>query len=316
MATEQGEGLTTTSYIQHHLQNLTFGQLPAGYVRHDAGGSHTLDHATWTLAHTAQEAKDMGFWALNVDSTGWAIGLGLLFSFLFSRVARNMQAGVPHGLQSFVEIVIDFIDTNVKSAFHFHNPTIAPMALTIFVWIFMMNLMDLLPIDGLPQLAAAATGNPHLYFKVVPTTDPNITLGMSFAVFFLMLFYGVREKGLLGFVKELTLHPFHPASRGIGVLFAPFLIAINFVLETIALISKPISLGLRLFGNLYAGEMIFILIATMYGAGVFFGLFAGVLQWAWAVFHILIITLQAFVFMVLTVVYMAMAHEVPSEQHP
>ena len=131
-----------------------------------------------------------------------------------------------------------------------------------------------------------------------------------------MIFFGIQKKGLIGFIKELTFHPFHPSFHGVGLLFAPLLILINFALETVSLISKPISLGLRLFGNMYAGEMIFILIATLFSAGLFFGLFAGVLQWAWAVFHILIITLQAFVFMVLTIVYMAMAHEVPDEQHP
>jgi F-type H+-transporting ATPase subunit a len=309
-------GLTATSYIQHHLQNLCFGQLPAGYVRHGANGEEKLGQATWTLAHTAQEAKDMGFWAVHVDSMGWSIAIGLLFSLMFAKAARTMKSGVPSGWQSFVELVVEFIDTNVKSSFHFHNPVIAPMALTIFMWIFLMNFMDLFPIDMLPKFAAWLSGDEHLFFKVVPTTDPNITLGMSFTVFFLMIFFSIQKKGLIGFIKELTFHPFHPSFHGKGIIFAPILILINFALETVALISKPISLGLRLFGNLYAGEMIFILIATMYSASLFFGVFAGVLQWAWAVFHILVITLQAFVFMVLTIVYMAMAHEVPDEQHP
>ena len=310
-----GEGLTATAYIQHHLQNLCFGKLPAGYVRHAHDGTaEKVESDTWTLAHTSQEAKDMGFWALHLDSMGWAISLGLLFSFLFAKAARSMEKGVPRGWQSFVELVIEFIDTNVKNAFHFHNPVIAPMALTIFMWIFMMNFMDLFPIDILPKAAALISGNEHFFFKVVPTTDPNITLGMSFTVFLLMIFFSIQKKGFVGFIKELTFHPFHPSFHGKGILFAPLLIMINFALETVSLISKPISLGLRLFGNLYAGEMIFILIATMYSAGLFFGVFAGVLQWAWAVFHILVITLQAFVFMVLTIVYMAMAHEVPDEQ--
>lgn len=310
-----GEALTVTGYIQHHLQNMCFGKLPAGYERHTADGVHTLEHDTWTLAHSGQEAKDMGFWAFHLDSLGWSVFLGLLFSMLFAKAARSMEKGAPKGWQSFVELVIEFIDTNVKSTFHFHNPLIAPMALTVFMWIFMMNFMDLLPIDLLPQIAAKVSGNEHLFFKVVPTTDPNITLGMSFTVFFLMIFFSIQKKGLVGFIKELTFHPFHPSFHGKAIVFAPFLIVINFALETVSLISKPISLGLRLFGNLYAGEMIFILIAALYGAGLFFGLFAGVLQWAWAVFHILVITLQAFVFMVLTIVYMAMAHEVPDEQH-
>jgi F-type H+-transporting ATPase subunit a len=301
VAEHGGEGQTIVGYIQHHLQNLCFGKLPDG---------------TWGLAHSAQEAKEMGFWSFHLDSLGWSVVLGLLFSLAFYKAAKKMERGVPRGWQSFVELVIDFIDSNVKSTFYFHNPMIAPMALTVFIWIFMMNFMDLLPIDLLPKTAAMVSGNEHFFFKVVPSTDPNITLGMSFTVFFLMIFFSIQKKGLIGFIKELTFHPFHPSFHGVGLLFAPLLIVINFTLETVSLISKPISLGLRLFGNMYAGEMIFILIATLFGAGIFFGLFAGVLQWAWAVFHILIITLQAFVFMVLTIVYMAMAHEVPDEQHP
>jgi len=175
--------------------------------------------------------------------------------------------------------------------------------------VFLMNFMDLIPVDWLPALAAKISGDPHLYFKVVPSTDPNITLGMSFTVFFLMIFFSIREKGFMGFVKELTLHPFSSNNMLVQAILVP----INFALESVAMIAKPISLGLRLFGNLYAGEMIFILIAVMYGAGVFLGVFAGVLQWGWAVFHVLVITLQAFVFMVLSVVYMSMAFDVHEE---
>ena len=153
--------------------------------------------------------------------------------------------------------------------------------------------------------AAKIAGDDHLFFKVVPTTDPNATLGMAIAVFALMIFFSIKEKGAMGFIKELTLHPFHSGKIYIDI----FLIPVNFILETVSLIAKPISLGLRLFGNLYAGEMIFILIALMFSAGLVLGVFGGVLQWAWAVFHILVITLQAFVFMVLTTVYMAMAHD-------
>jgi F-type H+-transporting ATPase subunit a len=156
---------------------------------------------------------------------------------------------------------------------------------------------------------AWVTGNPHFFFKVVPTTDPNVTLGMGFTVFGLMVYFTIVKKGFMGFVKELTLHPFHSPKWYVNILLVP----INFALEAISWISKPISLGLRLFGNMYAGEMIFILIATMFGAGLVLGIFAGVLQWAWAVFHILVITLQAFVFMVLTIVYMATAHQIEEE---
>lgn len=307
------EALTTTGYIRHHLTNLTYGKLPAGYQRLDEHGAvvETLEQPTWTLAHSAQEAGDMGFMAVHVDSMFWSIALGGLFCFLFARMAKKIHSGVPRGWQNLVEMLVDFIDNTVRDSFHHKNSLIAPMALTVFTWILLMNAMDLFPVDWLPQLAAWASGNPHFFFKVVPTTDPNVTLGMAFAVFALMLFFSIREKGIMGFVKELTLHPFHAPKWYVNVLLVP----INLILETVSLIAKPISLGLRLFGNLYAGEMIFILIAVMFGAGLFLGLFAGVLQWAWAVFHILIIALQAFVFTVLTVVYMGMAHQVEDEQH-
>jgi F-type H+-transporting ATPase subunit a len=307
--------LTTTSYIQHHLTNLTFGKLPAGYQRLDESGHvhEVLAQDTWTLAHGGQEASDMGFMAIHLDSMLWSILLGLAFALLFRKVAKGMTSGVPSGLQNFVEMIIEFIDRTVKDTFHYKNALVAPMALTIFIWIFFMNLMDLVPVDWLPKAAAVISGDPHFFFKVVPTTDPNVTLGMAFTVFALMLFFTVQQKGVLGLVKELTLHPFAPPTKGWPVIFAPLLIAINFVLEFVSLIAKPISLGLRLFGNLYAGEMIFILIATMFGAGFLLAALAGLLQLGWAIFHILVIALQAFVFMVLTIVYMAMAHDVDEE---
>ncbi len=298
---------TTSGYILHHLTNLTYGKLPAGYERLDYDGNvvEVLAEPTWTLAHGGQEASAMGFSAVHLDSIGWSIGLGLIFTFLFWRVAKKIQASAaagpaaPKGFQNFVEIIVEFIDTNVKDSFPYKSRFVAPLALTIFVWVFLMNLMDLIPVDWIPHLATIISGDPHFYFKIVPSTDPNITLGMAFTVFFLIIFFGLREKGFMGFVKSLTLHPFNN----------PWLIPVNLVLELIDLIAKPISLGLRLFGNMYAGEMIFILIAVMYGAGLFFGAFAGVLQLGWAIFHILVITLQAFVFMVLTIVYMSMAFD-------
>jgi F-type H+-transporting ATPase subunit a len=305
-----GDTLTTESYIKHHLTNMTYGKLPAGYVRTDSHGEeHALEHSTWTLAHNDQEMSDMGFMAVHVDSMFWSISLGLVFAVLFRSVAKSMHSGVPKGMQNFIEMIIEFIDGTVKDTFHYKNPYIAPLALTIFIWIFFMNLMDLLPVDWIPELMMWATGDPHFYFKVVPTTDPNITLGMAFAVFGMMIYYSVKEKGIMGFVKELTLHPFHSGKWYVDIFLIPF----NLILETVSLIAKPISLGLRLFGNLYAGEMIFILIAAMFGAGLFLGSLAGVLQMGWAIFHILIIALQAFVFMVLTVVYMSMAHDVDEE---
>lgn len=287
--------MTSSNYIQHHLQNMAYGKLPVGYARDGV----VLTEETWTLAHNAQEAKDMGFTAIHLDSMGWSIGLGLLFCLIFRSIAKKASTGVPTGLQNFVELIVEFVDNNVKSTFHHNNPLIAPMALTIFVWVFMMNAMDLIPVDLLPTLAAKAAGNDHLFFKVVPSTDPNVTLGMAFSIFLLILYYSFKCKGPVGFFKELALHPFnHPA-----------MIPFNLLLELVNLIAKPISLGLRLFGNMYAGEMIFILICLMYSSGFIVGLFGGVLQWVWAVFHILVITLQAFIFMVLTIVYMTMAHD-------
>lgn len=306
-----GETLTTTGYIQHHLTNLTFGKLPAGYERMDDKGhvQEVLERDTWTFAHSLEEATDMGFMAIHVDSMFWAIFLGGLFVLVFRRVAKRIHSGVPSGMQSGVEMVVEFIDNQVRDIFPHKNKWVAPIALTAFVWIFLMSLMDLVPVDWLPQVAAVISGDPHFFFRVVPTTDPNVTLGMSFTVFGMMIYYSIRQKGGLGFIKELTLHPFHASKWYINVLLVP----INLTLETVSLIAKPISLGLRLFGNIYAGEMIFVLIAAMFSAGLFFGIFAGVLQWGWAVFHILIITIQSFVFMVLTMVYLSMAHEVESE---
>lgn len=271
--------LTTDSYIEHHLTNLTWGLKPDG---------------TWGFATNGEAVAEMGFWAIHVDSMLWSIGLGVLFLWFFRSVARRATAGVPGGMQNLIETLVDFIDNTVRTTFEHKNSLVAPLALTIFVWIFLMNLMDLVPVDWIPHLAAVA-GIP--YMKIVPTTDPNVTLGMAFTVFALVLFYSLKHKGVTGFVGELAFHPFPK------VLF-PF----NLFLEGVTLIAKPISLGLRLFGNMYAGEMIFILIALLYGS-VVFGLLGGVLQWAWAVFHVLVITLQAFIFMVLTVVYLSQAHD-------
>ena len=277
------EALTTKGYITHHLTNLTFGQNPDGH---------------WGLAHSSQEASEMGFWAFNVDTLGVSFLLGALFCWVFWLVARNATSDTPGGLQNFVETIVEFVDGSVKDIFHGRNLLIAPLALTIFVWVFLMNFMDLIPVDVIPELAKLVTGNPHIFMKVVPTTDPNATLGMALGVFMLIIYYSIKIKGLGGFLGELTLHPF-------GKWMLPF----NLFLEGVNLISKPVSLGLRLFGNMYAGEMIFILIALMYSGGLVVGVAGGVLQWAWAVFHILIITLQAFIFMVLTIVYLSMAHE-------
>ena len=279
------EAQTGTEYIRHHLTNLTYGQHPDG---------------TWGIAHTAEEAGAMGFWSVHVDSMAWSIGLGLVFLGLFRRAARHATAGVPGGLQNFVEIIVEFIDETVESIFSHKNDLIAPLALTIFVWVFLMNLMDLVPVDWVPELAKLFGVH---YMKIVPTTDPNITMAMALSVFVLILYYSVKRKGLGGFLAELSFHPFP---------WKP-LAPVNFMLEFVTLVAKPLSLGLRLFGNLYAGEMIFVLIALMFSAGFVFALAGGVFQFVWAAFHLIVITLQAFVFAVLTVVYLAQAHE--TEEH-
>lgn len=283
-----GESLTSGEYIKHHLQNMVFGQHVDG---------------SWGLAHTPEQAKAMGFWAFNVDSLGWSLVLALVFYFAFRSVAKKATTDVPTGLQNFVEMMVEFVESSVRGSFSGRNPLVAPLALTIFVWVFLMNLMDLIPVDWLPQLAGLIGSSlfgadpHHVYFKVVPSTDPNITFGLALGVFWLMIYYSIKIKGIGGFFGELAFQPFGKAG-------APA----NLVLEGVSLISKPVSLSLRLFGNMYAGETIFILIAIMFSAGWAVGIFGGFLQLGWAIFHVLIITLQAFIFMTLTIVYLDMAH--------
>lgn len=299
--------LTVNSYIQHHLTNLTYGKLPYdSEVWHCNKETHTWDMPTivpadtWTFAHGSTQAADMGFWAFNVDSIGWSVFLGALFLGIF-KWAIPKNTDTPSGLQNFVEMCIEFVDDNVQSLFGAtNNKLIAPLALTVFVWILFMNLMDLVPVDFIPEFAKSLGIE---YFKVVPTTDPNITLGMAFAIFILTIYYSLKIKGTKAFIAELTLHP-----------FGKWLIPVNFVLEMVNFIAKPISLGLRLFGNLYAGEMIFILIALMlFFNSVLIGMLGIGLHLVWALFHILIVALQAFIFMALTIAYLAMAHE--TEEH-
>ena len=289
MAAEE-HALTSTEYIKHHLTNMTYGKMPDG---------------SWKLAETAEEAQQMGFTAIHLDSMGWSIGLGIVFCLMFWIVAKAANAGVPGKFQSAIEMIIEFVDSSVRDTFHGKSRLIAPLALTIFVWIFLMNLMDLIPVDWIPYTAQLIGANVfgmdphHVYFKIVPTTDPNITLGMALSVFALTIFYSIREKGLVGFGAEFALNPFNPSNPVLKAILIP----VNILLELVTFIARPISLALRLFGNMYAGELIFILIALL----PFW------IQWAlsvpWAIFHILVITLQAFIFMMLTIVYMSMASE-------
>ena len=285
--TSEHEALTAAGYIKHHLQYLTYGRFPDG---------------TWGIAHGMKEAQEMGFWAINVDTMFFSITLGLLFIIIFRIVAKNVTSGVPGGLQNFIEWIVEFIDSMVHDGFSGRNNLVAPISLTLFVWILLLNLMDLIPVDWIPHLAGAM-GIP--YMKVVPSNDPNATFGMSLSVFILVLYYSIKIKGVGGFAAELSLQPFSPKNIFLRLLFIP----VNFLLEFVNLVAKPVSHSLRLFGNMYAGEMIFILIAIMYSANFALGAFGGLLQIGWAIFHILIILLQAFIFMVLTIVYLDMAHQ-------
>lgn len=255
-------------YIQHHLQNLQVCRADGQWVWNECQGN---------------------FWTINVDTMFFSVLLGTLFLWLFRRVAKNATSGVPSKLQSTIEQLVEFVDQSVKETFHGKSDLIAPLALTMVVWVFLMNFMDLIPVDWLPSLAALMGIE---YLKVVPTTDVNATFAMSISVFILIIYYSIKIKGVGGFTKELTMRPFNHWAA------IPF----NFVLEGVALLAKPISLSLRLFGNLYAGELIFILIALL-------GLYQLPLHFAWAVFHILIVVLQAFIFMMLTIVYLSLAHE-------
>jgi len=247
---------TSSEYIVHHLTPLSVGE---------------------------------GFWTFHLDTLIISIALGLVFLWAFRKAAAVATSGVPGPLQNFAEIMVEFVDAQVKDSFHGKNPVIAPLALTIFVWVFLWNFMDLIPVDLLPATAAALGVD---YFKVVPSTDLNSTFALSLSVLFLMYYYSIKVKGTKGFIHEVLNHPF-------GKYAMPF----NVLLRIVEDLAKPISLSLRLFGNLYAGELIFVLIALLPWWIQF------TLGWPWAVFHLLIITLQAFIFMVLTIVYLSMAHE-------
>jgi len=292
MASEGGYA-NAGEYIQHHLTNLTYGKLEAGTQLCDGS---TLEQAQWKLAACGDEVANMGFAAIHVDSMIWTIGLTGLFLLFFWRVGKKATTGTPSGVQNFVETIVEFVDNQVKDVFHGRsNPWIAPIALTVFAWAFLSNLMDIIPVDLIPYTLELMGVK---FQKIVPSTDPNITLGTATFVFILMLYYSFKVKGT-GFIKELSFTPFN------HWVFIPF----NLFLELVGLLAKPFSLGLRIFGNLYAAEMIFILIALMFGGGIFIAIFGGVLQISWAIFHIMVIPLQAFIFMVLTIVYLSQAHE-------
>ncbi|MDA1107830.1 MAG: F0F1 ATP synthase subunit A [Proteobacteria bacterium] len=262
----------TVEYIQHHLTNLCVG---------DCAG---------------------GFWSWHVDTLAVSSILGALIVFASWRLGRNLSHDAPSGFQNAVEAVLEFVGGQVRDSFPGHNPLIAPLALTIFIWVFLMNAMDMIPVDLLPWLGQMV-GIPYL--KVVPTTDLSATLALSLTVFALVIFYNIKIKGPVGYLKMFLFHP-----------FGKFLIPVNIVMSLIEELAKPLSLGLRLFGNLFAGELVFLLIALIGGT-----LVTGVAGWlfwfplqvtldlGWLIFHLLVITLQAFIFMVLSIVYLGMAHQ-------
>ncbi len=263
--------VSSTSYIQHHLENLVFNFNDFTFSEH-------------------------GFLTLHLDTLFFSISLGLFFTLGFWLVAKRVTSGVPNRLQNFVEMLFEFTQSQVKDAFHGESKLIAPLSLTIFVWVFLMNFMDLLPVDLLPLIAHSIGIE---YLRAVPTADLNLTFSLSLTVFLLILYYSIKIKGLGKFAKEIATVPFKAESIWLKLLLFPA----NLLLRLVEEIAKPISLALRLFGNLYAGELIFILIALLPWWA----------QWLlgapWAIFHILIIVLQAFIFMVLTIVYLSLACE-------
>jgi F-type H+-transporting ATPase subunit a len=270
---------------------------------------YILHHQSFLSNKAAHGIVD--FSVINYDTVFFSVVLALLFFGLFWMVARRASAGVPSKVQNFIEIIVSFVDGQVRDTFHGASRLIAPLALTIFCWIFLFNFMDLVPVDLLP---AAARGAGFEHLKVVPSTDLNATFAMSLTVFILIIFYSIKMKGLGGFIGELTLQPFQAKN----VLVQALLVPINFILEFVTFIARPISLSLRLYGNLYAGEMVFLLLAALslhgfaqltHFSGWFFLLMQVVLALAWGVFHLLVILLQAFIFMVLTIVYLSMASE-------
>ncbi|GAB6050771.1 F0F1 ATP synthase subunit A [Hydrogenophilus islandicus] len=277
-----GHGPTASEYVIHHLTHLN------------------------TLGHRQESLVD--FSVLHLDTFFFAVGLGILSVWLLYRAARQATSGVPGRFQNFVEMLVELVNEQAKGIIH--NPEsrkfVAPLALTVFVWIFWMNFMDLLPVDLLPRIwegiYAATGGDPHhAYLRVVPTADLNATLGMSSAVLLISLYYNLKIKGVGGWVHELFTAPFGSH---------PLLYPINFAMQIIEYIAKTVSHGMRLFGNLYAGELIFILIAMLGGTATLFGFVGHVIAGSiWAIFHILIIVLQAFIFMMLTLVYIGQAHE-------
>ena len=260
--------LTSTEYIGHHLSFLT---KPVG---------------------------DSPFMALNVDTVVMAVLMGFVGIGFLWWVVRGATSGVPGKRQAFVELCVGFVDDQVKGIFHGDRKFIAPLALTVFVWVLLMNAMDFIPADIIDQWIVRPLGGHE--WRAVPTADVNTTFALSLSVFALMIFYSIKVKGLGGWIHELFCSPF-----GANPLLWPF----NFLFNMVEYLSKPLSHSLRLYGNMYAGEIIFLLLALWASTGAVGALFGGVLTIGWAIFHILIVALQAYIFMMLTIVYISMAHE-------
>ena len=269
---------------------------------------HHLENLTWTVPGSSQWPGGTVFWTLHLDTIFFSIGLGILFTGLFWLVGRKATAGVPGKLQNAVEWVFEFIESQVHETFHKTSRLVAPLAMTIFCWVFLFNLMDLLPVDLLPLVASWITGTPYLdhspALRVVPSTDLNATIALAISVFILQYIFGFMHKGVRKFFGEVFFHPF-------GKWLLPF----NLLFRIIEDVSKPISLSIRLFGNMYAGELLFILMALTIPplASLDWGNLAVIvyplLNLAWSIFHILIVILQAFIFMTLTIVYLSLASE-------
>jgi F-type H+-transporting ATPase subunit a len=274
-----------------------------------SANEYILHHLTFLSNKEPKGIVD--FSVINWDTVGFSLVLGLLFVGAFYMAARTATAGVPGRFQNFVEMVVEFVDAQVKDSFHGSNKLLAPLGLTIFCWVFLFNFMDVVPVDLLPALARGV-GVGHL--KVVPSTDLNVTFALSLTVFVLIIYYSVKVKGLGGFLGELTLQPFSAKNPLLKVLLIP----VNLLLEIVPLLARPLSLSLRLYGNLFAGEMIFLLLATLSlagihqlssGSGWFLLVMQILLAALWTVFDLFIGVLQAFIFMVLSIVYLAMAQE-------
>lgn len=276
----------------------------------ESPGVYITHHITFLTNHAPHGIVD--FSVINFDTVFFSILLAVVFAGLFYVVARRATSGVPGKLQCAIEMIVEFIDTQVKDAFAGAGPLIAPLAITIFCWVFLFNLMDIIPIDLLPN-AAQAVGLGHL--RIVPSTDLNVVFGLSLPVFFLIIFYNIKMKGLGGFIGSLTLHPFRSRNWVIQVPLA----LINLIMELPSFVARPVSLALRLYGNMFAGEMVFALLAllTLSSASAALTSLSGwiwvllqvVLGILWTFFDVFIALLQAFIFMMLTIVYLSQASE-------